>query len=86
MLNKNIMVLSLFVMILDMAGCRNNSGNIDALALTGEWVGQTVPGDSVELFANGFISTGGNERDASFPPDGKSYIIHSLLPQMLIQS
>ena len=52
----------------------------NAPVLTGEYIGQAVPGDSVELFAPGFISTGGSERDASFSPDGKEFYYSYVAP------
>ena len=79
-ISNNIIILSSFGMILVVAGCQNNTPEIDMLVLTGEYVGQTVPGDSVELFGNGIISTGGSERDASFSPDGKEFYYSYVAP------
>jgi hypothetical protein len=41
--------------------------------LTGEYLGQSPPGNTVELFAPGIISTREAERDACFSPDGKEF-------------
>ena len=42
----------------------------DVLPLTGPYLGQTLPGDSAELFAPGIVSTGMYTRDVAITPDG----------------
>jgi len=44
-----------------------------SVSLTGEYVGQTPPGSSPQLFAPGFISTGMYERDVAMTPDGNEF-------------
>ena len=39
----------------------------------GDYFGQTLPGDTPELFAPGFIVTSMVERDAAFSPDGREF-------------
>jgi len=62
-----------------LSGC-NSMEEKNVRVRTGEYFGQAVPGDSVELFAPGFISTGGSERDASFSPDGKEFYYSYVAP------
>ena len=37
----------------------------------GPWLGETPPGTSPKLFAQGFVSTGMYERDTAWTPDGR---------------
>ncbi len=46
----------------------------------GPWFGGNLPDHRVELMAPGFISTGMNERDAAFTPDGKEFYYSVWLP------
>ena len=39
-------------------------------ALTGEYLGQPLPGEQPQLFAGGIVSTGMSERDLAMTPDG----------------
>jgi hypothetical protein len=48
-------------------------------ALTGEYVGQTPPGDTPELFAPGLITTGAYTRDVAMTPDGSELYFGVLL-------
>lgn len=41
--------------------------------VTGEYLGQTPPGLTPELFAPGVVSTPGNEVGSAFTPDGKEF-------------
>lgn len=50
-----------------------------ALGLTGEYVGQTPPGNTPELFAPGLITTGTYTRDVAMTPDG-SELYFGVLP------
>lgn len=43
---------------------------IDTSDLTGEYLGQTPPGDEPELFAPGIVSNGMRNRDIAITPDG----------------
>ena len=43
--------------------------------LTGDYLGQSVPGDSAVLFAPGIISTGLANRDVAISPDGNEIYI-----------
>ncbi len=66
-----IIVLLVFVVL---AGCSTEqSGKQRSMELTGEYLGQTPPGDSAMLFAPGIISTREAERDACFSPDGSEF-------------
>lgn len=40
-------------------------------ALTGDYLGQPLPGSEPQLFAGGVVSTGLDERDVTMTPDGK---------------
>ena len=43
------------------------------LNLTGDYLGQTPPELGAKIFGTGVISTGMNERDAAFSPDGNEF-------------
>jgi len=49
-------------------GAQENSDGFPIL--TGEYLGQTPPGDTAELFAPGIVSTGLYTRDVAMTPDG----------------
>lgn len=63
------LVSMMFAAVL-LAACGKNIKNESFPVLSGNYFGQEVPGDSVELFAPGYISTGLFERDFSMSPDG----------------
>lgn len=42
-------------------------------SLTGDYLGQTPPGQTADVFGLGVVSTGMNERDAAFTPDGREF-------------
>jgi Tol biopolymer transport system component len=44
--------------------------NVPYSKLTGDYLGQPLPGDKPQLFAPGIISTPHTQRDAAFSPDG----------------
>lgn len=50
------------------------------LGIAGEYFGQTPPGMEPELFAPDIVSTGLNERDAAFSPDGKEFYYTIMTP------
>jgi hypothetical protein len=47
--------------------------------LTGDYLGQTPPGDRAELFAPGLISTGVYTRDVAMTPDGNEFYFCAVL-------
>ena len=51
----------------------NQTGDGQFPPLTGEYLGQPLPGSTPELFAPGIISTREAERDACFSPDGNEF-------------
>jgi Tol biopolymer transport system component len=50
------------------------------LGIAGEYFGQAPPGMEPELFAPDIVSTGLNERDAAFSPDGREFYYTVWLP------
>jgi hypothetical protein len=68
---KNIVYCLVILIALSITACLSNlpeSGS--KTAISGDYFGQTPPGDSARLFAPGIISTGMNERDFAITPDG----------------
>ncbi|MBU8870754.1 MAG: hypothetical protein KOO60_07810 [Gemmatimonadales bacterium] len=53
-------------------------GAIEFPSLTGPYLGQDSPGLEPELFAPGVVSTGLNERDLIFSPDGRTMLFGML--------
>lgn len=65
---KNLFYLAIILI----ASCTNTStSECKFPELTGEYLGQCLPGDSSVLFAPGIISTGMADRDIAITPDGK---------------
>ena len=62
-----ILVLSLSV---GYFGCTPGSSSEDFPILSGEYLGQTPPGETAELFAPGIVTTGLYTRDVAMTPDG----------------
>ena len=58
----------LLAAVLAAAGCTRNA--TETVALSGDYLGQTPPGATAELFAPGVVSTGLAERDVAMTPDG----------------
>jgi hypothetical protein len=77
-----IVVLSLFP-LLGFAACgpgpSATSGDAAFPVLTGEYMGQTLPGDVPELFAPGIVTTGMYTRDVAMTPDGSQIYFGVLL-------
>ena len=76
--------LPVFVAILVTAGCQpegSNQGEKEASFphLTGDYLGQTPPGDAPELFAPGIVTTGMYTRDVAMTPDGSELYFGVLL-------
>jgi hypothetical protein len=68
----------LVVSLLALAGlCACGPGGLPKPS--GEYLGQTPPGDTAELFAPGFISTGLYTRDVAITPDGKEFYFSVVL-------
>ena len=55
---------------LTLFACVPQDGSGDFPVLTGEYLGQTPPGDTAELFAPGIVSTGMYTRDVAMTPEG----------------
>jgi len=49
--------------------------------LTGDWLGQELPGDEAKLFAPGVVSTGMFTRDLAATPDGNEIFFTVMLPE-----
>ena len=67
---KGILIKIVFTVLfvfLTMQCIKNDSHPI----LTGEFMGQPLPGDYPEIFKPGTVSTGSFERDVAMTPDGK---------------
>ncbi|MCG7853184.1 MAG: glycoside hydrolase [Methanosarcinaceae archaeon] len=67
-------IFVLFLSLIILFACqpdRNIQDDNPFPELNGIYLGQELPGDTVRLFAPGIISTGMNERDASFVYNGK---------------
>ena len=68
---KNILYCIIIVASLSITSCLpNRQGSVDQAEVSGDYLGQVVPGDSARLFAPGVISTGMTERDFAITPDG----------------
>jgi len=62
-------------------GCAGTPESVEAApAITGDWLGQTPPGDQAELFAPGIVSTGWYTRDLTVTPDGDEIYFTVMLP------
>lgn len=62
----------IYFAIILIASCTNQQTNECKFpVLKGDYLGQTLPGDSAELFAPGIISSGMADRDIAISPDGK---------------
>lgn len=66
-------LLPVFVFLCTLICTLNCSEHTDFAKLSGPYLGQTPPGKEPKLFAPGIISTGMNDRDAAFTPDGKEF-------------
>ncbi len=64
------------VLILLTAGCIEKVHTADEIV--GDYLGCSVPTDMPEIFAPGLVSTGLNERDMTFSPDGNE-LFYSLM-------
>ena len=71
MTNSNYYLIVLF--LISIYSCTNNEDNNKLKTLHGDFIGQSLPKDSSEVFAPGVISTAYNERDAAFSPDGNEF-------------
>lgn len=66
--------LTIVVMILFVACTKEIPENGKRFTnLTGDYLGQTDPGTAAAVFGLGVVSTGMNERDAAFSPDGNEF-------------
>ena len=65
---KFLILISALLLVLLLFGC---SSPEEAFPLTGPYLGQKPPGKTPEIFAPGIISTGFNERNLAFTPDGR---------------
>lgn len=77
-MNRFLRICLVAAVVLVPHGCADTQdtthGNDAATeALTGEYLGQTPPGNEPALFAPGFISTGLYERDVAMTPDGDEF-------------
>lgn len=61
-------IYSILIITVFLNSCTTEPINKD---LSGEYLGQVLPGDSAVLFAPGIVSTGAGERDIAISPDGK---------------
>ncbi len=64
---KKLIYLSVIVLF----SCTNQPNEYKFPDLSGEYLGQELPGDSSLLFAPGIISTGAGDRDIAITPDGE---------------
>ncbi|MCB2196148.1 MAG: hypothetical protein KQH79_09820 [Bacteroidetes bacterium] len=65
---KNLLYLALFLLV----ACTNQTVEKQQFPnLSGPYFGQELPGDSAVLFAPDIVSTGAQERDLVFTPDGQ---------------
>ncbi len=69
----HIVLLGIFGAVV-FGGCQTKAPDPKAPGLSGEYLGQTPPGMTAELFASGFLSTEMNELNAVFFPGGKEVI------------
>ena len=68
---KNILYCISIVASLSITACvPNRQESWNATVVSGDYLGQTTPGDSARLFAPDVISTGMDERDFAITPDG----------------
>jgi hypothetical protein len=65
----------LLLLVAGLCGCASDGFPV----LTGEYLGQTPPGDTAEVFAPGIISTGLYTRDVAITPDGKEFYFSVVL-------
>ncbi|UCH85074.1 MAG: PD40 domain-containing protein [Candidatus Latescibacterota bacterium] len=75
MMKWHVGVLALLVAAVGISsGCGGSKDTVEQDSaqpvLTGDYLGQTAPGMTPELFAPGFVSTGMYERDVAMTPDG----------------
>lgn len=56
--------------VLFLVSCAPSSDNPIFPLLRGDYLGQPLPGDSIEIFAPGIVSTGMYTRDITMTPDG----------------
>ncbi len=70
--SKTGAIATLLTSIAAFTACSEPPGTDDATFpdLTGQYLGQIVPGDEPELFAPGIVSTGMYTRDVAMTPDG----------------
>jgi len=75
-------VLAAAVLICAVAGCASAplESSEAAAAITGEWLGQALPGDQAKLFAPGIVSNGWYTRDLTVTPDGDEIYFTVMLP------
>ena len=73
-------ILVVMAVLIACIGCGGSTDSKDATelgevasTLTGDYLGQTLPGTTPELFAPGAISTGLYERDVAMTPDGNEF-------------
>ncbi len=64
------MRMALILICFALVACNSPSPETEFLDLTGDYLGQSVPGDSAIIFAPGIISTGLYTRDLTMTPDG----------------
>ncbi|MEW5924712.1 MAG: hypothetical protein AB1746_12055 [Candidatus Zixiibacteriota bacterium] len=68
---STVIAVIFFLMFLS-AGCIRKADD-DSPALTGKYLGQTFPQQTIKVFAPDFVSTRFSERDAAFSPDGNEF-------------
>ena len=68
-MKKKVLVLAAIVLQSALGFCQ--AGQKDFPDLQGPYLGQALPGMTPELFAPGIVSTGLDERDMAFTPDGR---------------
>jgi len=73
--------LAVLTLLSVVAGCSEvpRSSEVEP-AITGDWLGQTPPGDEAALFAPGIVSTGWYTRDLAVTPDGDEIYFTVMLP------
>jgi Tol biopolymer transport system component len=78
--NRSISHLASFLLVLALVGgalsCDMQAPEeaVAAAAPSGDWLGQQPPGATPELFARGTVSTGADELNAVFSPDGTEFL------------
>jgi Tol biopolymer transport system component len=79
-MNRLFQLLLLMILVtLGFQGCNSPAEKVSQDLLRGPYAGSPVPGETPELFAPGFISTGLYERDVAISHDGKE-IYFSVFP------